>query len=254
MTKVALATNHGKERAFGRPMRVAFGYQMIVPGQINTDIFGTFTGEIARSGNAVETAYAKARLGMQLTGLERGLASEGSFGAHPVLPFTTLATEIIVFADNFRDFQVSEQIITTNSNFAHILTLSFENLENFLLKIGFPSHAVIVRPNITGDHQMMYKGLQSVDSVKKAVKLCCKVSEDLLARVETDMRAHMNPTRMRTLGRLAVKLARRMLSLCPRCNTPGFGLTEVERGLECRECGLPTLIVCAEIHSCFKCG
>ena len=189
---------------------------------------------------------------MKLTGLALGLASEGSFGAHPSLPFAAADYELLVFIDDRRRFHVSEQITTDQTNFAHIRVASIGELGNFLSQVKFPSHALIARPNDGRDSGAIYKGLQSIETLKAAVNFCRNISEDKLVLVETDMRAHLNPTRMRVLRRLAVKLARRLLSLCPKCSTPGFGPVDVERGLKCALCGTPTLLARAEIHACAK--
>ncbi len=48
----------------------------------------------------LETAVAKARLGMRQLGLPHGIASEGSFGPHPLVPFLAASTELIVLVDD----------------------------------------------------------------------------------------------------------------------------------------------------------
>jgi len=50
---------------------------------VDTDQFGTFTGEVARTGAPADAARAKARLAMSVTGLPYGLASEASYGPLP---------------------------------------------------------------------------------------------------------------------------------------------------------------------------
>ncbi len=253
---VALATKHGKERAISRPLRAGLGFRIVVPENLDTDVLGTFSGEIERQGNPREAALAKARLGMKETGLAYGLANEGSFGPHPSSLFIPADYELLVFVDDASGFQVFEQILTTETNFAHTKISSFGELADFLPRIGFPSHAVIARPNSVGDgseYQIIYKGLQSPEAVRQAVESCLDVSDDGLVHVETDMRAHYNPKRMRVIRRLAVKLARRLQTECPSCLTPGFGIADRKLGLRCEMCGLPTHLACAEIHACPKC-
>jgi hypothetical protein len=71
--------------------------------------------------------------------------------------------------------------------------------------------------------------------------------------VETDMRAHMNPSRMVVIREVAVKLAERLAANCSRCLTPGWGVIRAEKGLECSWCGVETEIVKNEIYGCIKC-
>lgn len=249
---VSLATKHGKQRAIRLPFR-AIGFNLIVPENIETDALGTFTGEVERQGDVREVLLQKARLGMKLTELPRGIASEGSFAPHPLLPFVAADYELMVFIDDEKGFQVIEQIVSTETNFSHIKTSSVTGLKKFLRRAGFPKHAVIARPNDRIAAEFMFKGLQKKDDLIEAFEKCRAASNDGIVHIETDMRAHLNPTRMKIIRRLAIKLARRLSSLCPQCQTPGFGLVDVERGLQCALCGLPTQLVRAEIHGCPKC-
>ena len=74
------------------------------------------------------------------------------------------------------------------------------------------------------------------------------------AFVQTDMRAHLNPTRMRAIKQTTKALALRIARLCPACEAPGFGLVEPVRGLPCRDCGSPTDLIQSEVHACTRCG
>ena len=44
------------------------------------------------------------------------------------------------------------------------------------------------------------------------------------------------------------------LKLCPKCNTPGFGVVETVKGLPCEMCGLPTRSTLKHIYRCQKCN
>jgi len=68
--------------------------------------------------------------------------------------------------------------------------------------------------------------------------------------VESDLRAHMNPTRMVLIGQATQDLIRRMKSLCPRCQSPGFWVVERILGRPCRDCGSPTNEARAERWAC----
>jgi hypothetical protein len=52
---VLLASRHGKERAMARPFRQGLGLELVVADQIDTDDFGTFTGERPRPADAATT-------------------------------------------------------------------------------------------------------------------------------------------------------------------------------------------------------
>ena len=270
--KAALATKHQKERVFSQPLRAAVGLEVFVPDDLDTDLLGTFSGEIERQGTPQEVALRKARLGMKAAGVTLGLASEGSFGPDPRLLFVPADHEILVFVDDELGIEVVEQILSSKTNFAHIKARMYEDLKDFLVRSRFPSHGLIVRPNSGVQSGLLhrgitrfvrpnsglqlgplFKGITKVEVLKEALERCSSASADGFAHVETDMRAHMNPTRQQVLLEVAVGLGRRLATLCPECRTPGWGLVDVVRGLPCEWCGGETELVRAEIHGCPRC-
>ena len=74
------------------------------------------------------------------------------------------------------------------------------------------------------------------------------------AFIQTDMRAHLNPTRMRAIERAALDLVRRFRSRCPVCSYPGFDVTERLPGLPCEWCAEPTQVIKREVLSCAACA
>lgn len=250
---IALTTKHGKDRAVSLPLRLGLGARLVVPEGIDTDALGTFTGEIPRVGIPRETAARKARLGMAALGIPLGLASEGSFGPDPAVPFIAIDHELLVFIDDELGIAVCEQILTTETNYACADVASVAELEAFLRRAHFPSHAVIVRPRTGGGPADIHKGIQSLAGLETAFAMAARRSEDGLARIETDMRAHVNPSRARVIRHLAFTLARRVRTHCPACDTPGWGRVDVVPGLPCRWCGSPTDLVWHEIHACPRC-
>jgi hypothetical protein len=86
-----------------------------------------------------------------------------------------------------------------------------------------------------------------------AIDRAQKVSQDGKVVIESDMRAHMNPTRMQTITKLGKQMGERLLTLCPECDTPGWGRTQSIAGLPCELCGLPTKLTKYEMHRCSAC-
>jgi len=248
-----LATMHGKERAVAPVFQQSVGLSVTAASGLDTDQLGTFTGEIPRDGTMLEVAVRKARLGMRATGLPLGLASEGTFGPHPQVPFVAAAIELMVLVDDERGLVVHEGLIAEATNFAQRVAAPGIDLGGFLARIGFPEHALIVRPNSGDASGALAKGIADRSRLDQAVAAAATVSDDGQARLETDMRAHLNPTRMRSLGALAERLARRVATPCPGCGTPGYGRTGARAGLPCEECGAPTEMIAAELYSCALC-
>jgi len=57
--QAVLATMHGKERVIA-PLLEKTGLQLCVSGRVDTDLFGTFSGEIERPASQLETLRLKA--------------------------------------------------------------------------------------------------------------------------------------------------------------------------------------------------
>jgi hypothetical protein len=245
----AIATLHGKERAIAPVLCRWFDMAVTVAPGVDTDALGTFTGEIARAGTMLDAARAKAELAIARTGAPIGIGSEGAFGPDPALPWIASGRELLLL----REAATGHEVVAmrrTRTNFDHVTVGPNDAIDGFLAQVGFPSHAVVVRsdPREAGPQA---KGLTRREEVDVALQAAFGRTDR--AVIETDMRAHLNPTRMKSIGRLARALAARTARRCPSCGVPGFGMTGVERGLPCRECEAPTRRIRAEIHSCASC-
>ena len=210
---VVLTTKHGKERSVARPFRFAMSVTVKVAVDIDTDTLGTFTGEIARMGTPREVAISKAFLGLSSTGEKLGLASEGSLVPHPHIPWLAVDHELLAFVDQELGIEVIESVVTDTTNFGHFRARHVDELRDSSQRSRFPSHALIVRPNGGIKPGFLFKGIVDGQALASSVALCSSASGDGLALVETDMRAHMNPTRRRVIRQAAFKLVRRLLHL-----------------------------------------
>ena len=175
----------------------------------------------------------------------------------------------MVFLDQRRGLTIREQLLARRTNFAHRLVAPGAQggpepeLERWLWQVGFPSHALIVRPQgevasgegadpVESPHSVE-KGLRRWEDLQPAIRRAAACSPEGLALVETDMRAHCNPTRMAAIRALAFRLVRRIASPCPICQEPGWGLVNQKPGLPCGDCGLATELVLAEVWGCGLC-
>jgi len=248
----ALGTMHGKAAAIAPPL-ARLGITLVVPDGLDTDRFGTFTAEVPRAGTMDDAARAKARSAVAATGLSVGIASEGAYGPHPSIPFLPIGREVLLWRNEKTGHEVIERLIDEAPCYDHVTVFSADEATTFLKAIGFPRTAVIVAPAGTGAVPLA-KGLQDRDAVDDAIARALHLSAQGGAFLQTDMRAHLNPRRMATIGRLAERLAARLATVCPVCAAPGWGLLRVETGLPCGWCDGPTLLVKAEIHGCTLCG
>ncbi|MFD0725546.1 DUF6671 family protein [Lysobacter brunescens] len=253
-TAIALATLHGKAEALA-PAFAAIGARVITAEGVDTDALGTFSGEIERRLPALEAAIAKARLGMAATGLPLGLATEGSFGPHPVVGFLPLHREIAVLVDDTRGLVIAEWLDSHQARYGGCLLKAGDTLDEAeLRRFGFPEHALIVRSEPFVPGSTIHKGLRDGAALDAAIDACRRASPDGQAWVESDLRAHMNPTRMQRIALLAERLVARAGTCCPQCRSPGFGQTGAQPGLPCGDCGAPTAATLSEVASCSACG
>ena len=269
-TRIALGTMHAKERAIAKPFRRILEAEVVISTDIDTDAFGTFTGEIERKGTMLDAARAKARLAMQQTGLPLGVASEGSYGPHPYLPFIPGGTELVLFIDEERGIEVKHSFVVTRTNNDSHVCAPGDDIAEALSRMKFPSHAVTVRPNPSSQAKgissragrllqssieaPLFKGLSTSSAVVEAIQTCAALSDDGKALLVPDMRAHLNPTRMAMIRFATTSLVQRIATPCPACVTPGYGIVDVARGLPCADCGMPTQLAVAEIHRCTVCA
>lgn len=249
---VYLTTKHKKQEAIA-PIFAQELMANIVTCEFDTDSLGTFSGEIPRTTTAIEAARKKCLWGLKITNSYLGLASEGSFGPHPVIPFLPCNHELLYFIDRKLDFHIYEVLASAKTNYKMQVVKSIEQLMEFARYAQYPSHALIIRPNVTTTAPVLYKGLTTNSLLIEAFENSIACSTDRQVWVETDMRAHMNPSRMSVISELSIKLAKRLKELCKSCGIPGWGVTRLETGLECEQCGFSTEVIKYEIFTCAKC-
>ena len=251
-----IATMHGKERVIGPLLTDGLGLACRVAEGLDTDRFGTFSRERARDGSALDAARAKAAAALALVPQARiAIASEGSFGPHPHIPFAPLGRELVLLVDRITGLEIVGQDTTLDARYAHVIVRSAQEAQTFAERIGFPEQALIVM-GCAGEEPApliaLRKGITRPEDLAEAV--AAAISQSSAAFIETDMRAHHNPTRMAAIARAGHDLVRRYLSRCPACAQPGFAVTERIAGLPCSWCGTPTALALADIFSCAACG
>lgn len=251
----ALATMHGKEEAIAPALRSGAGLEVTVPHGIDTDAFGTFTGEVERPGTPAQAALAKARLAIERTGLPVGLASEGAYGPHPEVPMLPSGIELVAVIDQINGIEIVEGARVEETNLAHTRADAVsDELLGWARRAGFPGHALVARPGAGERSDLTFKGIADRKGLARAVATCAAASPDGMALVETDMRANRNPTRMREIARVAARLGERLGTRCPECAAPGYGEVGRVTGLPCSHCGTPTGVVRELVNGCDRCG
>lgn len=219
---------------------------------VDTDLFGTFTGEVERTSPVKDTLRKKVQAVFRQKPEARFvLASEGSFGPHPFIGFIQSDHEVLLFFDRNTGLEVFADELSTETNHHEIEFGPKDDLQGFLDRVRFPSHGIIVRPK--GSSPQVFKGLTDWGKLGQAIIDCFLVSSEPKVILSTDMRASFNPTRMSVIGKAGEKLFARLTSFCPSCAMIGFGPTRGIRGLPCSDCGFPTQVVKEVVFACLGC-
>jgi hypothetical protein len=248
--KMVIATKHRKEWVIGPVLKKALDVTYFSADSLDTDLFGTFSGEFPRTSTPIDAARAKCHAAMDLYNVDLAIASEGSFGPHPALFFVPAAEEYLVFMDRANELEISVKKLSSHTNYASLDVRSNDKLDAFLQRVQFPSHALLAKPSAT-DFTSIVKGISSVSKLYSTIDFFIKKYGT--CQLETDMRAMMNPTRMQVIKELTHKLVEKINSTCPACHFPGFDVTEVERGLICEYCHCPTDSIQGHIYTCKRC-
>lgn len=250
--RVALLTQHGKERLLGPVLETALGCRVERVTGFDTDQLGTFTRETPRAGTQIEAARRKARIGMRLVGANIGLASEGAFGADPHTGLLPWDVEILVFIDAEGGLEVVAAADGPACR-RHERVMTWDALARLASEAGFPDHHLVLRPQ-DQDDQRMIKGIGDWATLERAFRQSAAESDNGAVFAESDLRAHCNPTRQAIIRRAGEDLAARLASACPACASPGFWITTHLPGLACRWCGTPTRAPRAEHWACPRCS
>ncbi len=248
---VVIATMHRKELVIAPILQTSLGVRVAVPQNFDSDLFGTFTRDVDRPANQVETAKLKAETGLELIDADLAIASEGSFFPHPMLGIPC-NREIVLLLDKKHNFTVYGESLSTDTNFRHQEISSYEQVYDFALKVGFPDHAIVLMQDAkTSAKEAIYKGITSEDLLKESVHKLLKQSSQI--HIETDMRSLYNPTRMINIAKATEDLVRKLQQLCPHCNFVNFDVVKKIKGLPCELCGLPTQVTRTHVYQCDRC-
>ncbi len=247
---IVIATMHSKERVIAPLMRDAFQLSCSVP-ELNTDVFGTFSGEVKRLNTAIEAARKKCAAALEISRADLAIASEGSFGPHPHIPFAQANEEIVLLHDLKYGLEVVGRHLTHETNLNGRFISSLEAAMQFAEEIGFPSHGLIIREQ-DAQSSIIAKGIVDIASFCAILTQRFRNQDEVW--IETDMRAHFNPTRMRAIEKATSKLIDRLKSNCPQCHMPGYWITNYRKGLPCSLCHFPTQSVLADVYTCTSCG
>ncbi len=249
--KLLVATKHEKERAISPVLQQSLGVDCFVAEGFDTDAFGTFSGEVERKDDPLTTVRAKCLEAMTLCDCDLGIASEGSFGAHPYLFFLQANEEILMLIDRKHNLEITVRELSTETNFGGEDLFTESELTEFAGRALFPSHGLILR-KAKNEATDVVKGITDWGQLYSTFRRLQQ--KHGVVYVETDMRAMFNPTRMSVIEKAVQKLVEKISSCCPQCHAPGFSVTQVTEGLPCDWCRFPTQSALSYSYECQLCA
>ncbi|MEJ2003879.1 MAG: hypothetical protein P8X57_02720 [Cyclobacteriaceae bacterium] len=246
---ILIATMHGKEKVIGPLLENGSGIRTGLIEGLDTDKFGTFSGEIPRKDSPVETLRKKIEAAREVSGHPVIVGSEGSFGSHPAMFMLPANEEWVMLRDFERGLEIIGRHLTEETNFGGEALSSLEELDSFCERSGFPSHSIILK---LGESEG--KILKDLNKEELYTITEDALKKGIIVKAETDMRADRNPTRLRSIGKATANLIERLKSVCPECQLPGYWITKVIPGLPCKLCGSPTNSIKSYVYSCRSCS
>lgn len=245
---IAFATMHGKERLAREAFRDVLGARVVAPAGLDTDAFGSFSDEVPRTQSPLDTARAKARRALDTSGATAALASEGSFRSD--FGWLTRHQELLVFVDDARRIELVEAFTGPVDLPPAREVTSGKHAAAFAEAMGFPRQGVMVHADRAQGTEVA-KGLRTPTALAEHVDRLAREGASLT--ITPDYRAHRSPARSDVIRRLCLRMAERLATPCPACAAPGYGRTDVRRGLPCQDCGEATELPLADVHGCASC-
>ncbi len=250
LQRIMLLTQHGKEHALGPVIRDGLGASLEVVHGFDTDSLGTFTRDVPRAGTQLDAARTKARVAIERSGGHLGLGSEGSFNPGP-FGIGCWNVELVLLADAALGIEVVGRAHGPGLH-VHGTVATDAELRALAERAGFPEHGLVLRPEGPDDPRVR-KGITAWPELAQAFEEARRGSASGSVFVESDLRAHMHPSRMALIRKAGADLVARLVTACPSCRIPGFGLSEVLPGLPCAACGTQTQEPLADLHCCVRC-
>lgn len=248
--QIYFATKHAKEELLA-PLFLQNGLRCVAVN-IDTDMFGTFSGEVERTEGVRATLRKKIDAAIEVQKNARlFLASEGSFVPHPIVGFLQTDLESLLLFDRKLGVEIYAEYLCLEPVHGEKKFGPRENFRDFLAQLKFPDHGVIVHPE--NSLVPIFKGLHTEHAVSQAMLDCFAVSATGNVVISTDLRACHNPTRQRAILKAGERLIEKLKSLCPDCGLPGFAISRGIPGLPCEICGEASSAAAKVLWECVKC-
>jgi len=247
-----MATMHEKDEIILPTLKNGLGLKLAVVPNFNSDALGTFSGEIERPGNQLETALLKIDSAQKILPQEFiFLSSEGAFFPFPQMPLLTQNLELLILKNVSENFIIKGFCTEIGFPFWETVISNPSELVPYLKHRDFHSEGLILK-TLFEDKWLVYKDFNSTDEVNLAFLQIQNLNKS--ATLSPDLRAHRNENRRKNIIKAAEDLVKNAFSVCPSCKTPGFSVTKSIKGLPCGWCQMPTTLPKGEVLECQSCN
>jgi hypothetical protein len=193
--KIAVvATKHGKERLVAEILSHELGIQVETARDLDTDTFGSFTGETPRKGSQLDAARQKAAAARGMTPADFYVATEGSFDSDPHMLGLPIHREVVYWHDPSGDDVVVTRE-TPKTNAARVRLRSGDDLYRAIRKLGFPEHGIILRRSRPFRTDVLFKDARDRTELEEQFSRARSAFPWVRVYAESDLRAHKNPMR-----------------------------------------------------------
>lgn len=243
-----LVTKHSKASVIAPVFAQKLGIDVLTV-TADTDLLGTFSGEVLRKKSQLETAIDKALIAKDLSAAKICIASEGTIGPDPSIPVLMADIETIVFIDLEADLVIQHTYLSRDIYSFRTKLTSTEQLKTTDLQLE--KQAMIVRSS-EENSEFIQKGLQNISDLRGAVESALSLSE--AAIIEPDYRAMYSESRRLNIMECARLLAEKISSCCPSCLRPGWSSVPSSVSKTCADCGgKNTSVPRGRIYRCEGC-
>jgi hypothetical protein len=159
----------------------------------------------------------------------------------------------VLFIDKKNGLEIRGHHSTSEVHSGGEYVSSVADAVSFAQKHNFPETGVVLKYRKSGMFKV-YKNISTIEDLMCRVEKMLSYPFVRKIFIETDMRAHKNPLRMNAIEQATKDLLKNINSLCPQCGAPGFVVSDVQPGLACDSCSLPTDLPLSEIYTCAVCS
>ncbi len=201
-----VATKHGKELLVAEVLSRELGVNVEIARDLDTDSFGSFTGEVPRKGSQLDAARQKAAAARGRTPADFYIATEGSFDSDPRMLGLPIHREVVYWHDpSGEDIVVARE--TPKTNAARIRLGSIDDLHRAMRRFGFPEHGIILRKSRPLRADILFKDARDSTELERQFSHARSVFPWVRVYAESDLRSHRNPMRQEVIREALRELA-----------------------------------------------